>query len=110
MLQGEHSAILSTFIKLSFVIKIFVVAVLHRFYGTLFSVCKENWIPAKQTAVKNSKDKEIKSCKTRFEIFKRNKIPFGPRRVKTCQSSGSLTKYDSDESAQLQRQARVLNP
>ena len=36
--QGEHSAILSTFIKLPFVINIFVlpslVAVLHRFYST----------------------------------------------------------------------------
>ena len=40
MLQGEHSAILSTFIKLPFVIKIFVLSilsgrftqVLHRFY------------------------------------------------------------------------------
>ena len=41
MLQGEHSAILSTFIKLPFVIKIFCfvffrVAVLHRFY------CRKN--------------------------------------------------------------------
>ena len=40
MLQGEHSAILLTFIKLPFVIKIFVliffgVAVLHRFYCTI---------------------------------------------------------------------------
>ena len=36
MLQGEHSAILSTFIKLPFDIRIFVclflVAILHRFY------------------------------------------------------------------------------
>ena len=39
MLQGEHSAILSTVFKLSFVVKIFVlsilVAVLHRFYCSL---------------------------------------------------------------------------
>ena len=40
MLQGEHSAILPTFIKLPFVIKIFVlssywVVVLHRFYCIL---------------------------------------------------------------------------
>ena len=28
MLQGEHSAILSTFIKLSFVIKIYVLSIL----------------------------------------------------------------------------------
>ena len=32
MLQREHSAILSTFIKLPFVIKIFVLSILHRFY------------------------------------------------------------------------------
>ena len=43
MLQGEHSAILSTVIKLPFVIKIFVfsifcVAVLHRFYCILSSL------------------------------------------------------------------------
>ena len=34
MLQGEHSAILSTFIKLPFVIKYFCVAILQRFYCT----------------------------------------------------------------------------
>ena len=43
MLQGEHSAILLTFIKLPFVIKIFVlsffgVAVLHRFYCTIMKI------------------------------------------------------------------------
>ena len=32
MLQGEHSAILSTFIKLPFVIKIFVLCIFERFY------------------------------------------------------------------------------
>ena len=32
MLQVEHSAILLIFIKLPIVIKIFVVAILHRFY------------------------------------------------------------------------------
>ena len=40
MLQGEHSAILSTFVKLTFVIKIFFVyfwvAVLHRLYCNSF--------------------------------------------------------------------------
>ena len=44
MIQWEHSAILSTFIKLSIVIKIFVffyfwVAVLHRFYCTNKEQC-----------------------------------------------------------------------
>ena len=42
MFQGEHSVILSTFIKLPFVIKIFFVyfgvAVLHRFY-CIFQDC-----------------------------------------------------------------------
>ena len=42
LMQGEHSAILSTFIKLPFVIKIcfvyFWVAVLHRFYCTFTMV------------------------------------------------------------------------
>ena len=37
MLQGEHSAILLTFIKLPFVNKtLFLVAVLHRFYCKWF--------------------------------------------------------------------------
>ena len=41
MLQGEHSAIRSAFIKLPFVIKVFLlsffsVAVLHTFYCTVF--------------------------------------------------------------------------
>ena len=49
MLQGEHSAIFSTFIKLPFVIKIifvyFWVAVLHRFYCTVaahFNISRPN--------------------------------------------------------------------
>ena len=35
MLKREHSAILSAFIKLPFVIKTFVLSILHRFYCTL---------------------------------------------------------------------------
>ena len=38
MLQGEHSAILSTFIKLSFVIKIFVLSILGQPFYTGFTV------------------------------------------------------------------------
>ena len=39
MLQGEHSAILSTFIKLSFVIKIFVLSIFERpFYTGLLYI------------------------------------------------------------------------
>ena len=38
MLQGEHSAILSTFIKLPFVIKIFVLSILEWPFYTGFTV------------------------------------------------------------------------
>ena len=38
MLQGEHSAILSTFIKLPFVIKIFVLSIFERPFFTGFTV------------------------------------------------------------------------
>ena len=38
MLQGEHSAILSTFIKLPFVIKIFVLSIFERPFYTGFTV------------------------------------------------------------------------
>ena len=38
MLQGEHSAILSTFIKLPFVIKIFVVSIFEWPFYTGFTV------------------------------------------------------------------------
>ena len=36
--QGEHSAILSTFIKLTFVIKIFVLSIFERPFNTGFTV------------------------------------------------------------------------
>ena len=39
MLQGEHSAILSTFIKLSLVIKIFVLSIYEWPHKTGFTVC-----------------------------------------------------------------------
>ena len=38
MLQGEHSAILSTFIKLSFVIKIFVLSIFEWPFYTGFTI------------------------------------------------------------------------
>ena len=38
MLQGEHSAILSTFIKLAFVIKIFVLSIFECQFYTGFTV------------------------------------------------------------------------
>ena len=42
MLQGEHSAILSTFIKLPFVIKIFVLSIFEWLLKTGFTVHKIN--------------------------------------------------------------------
>ena len=45
MLQGEHSAILSTFIKLPFFIKIFFLSILSGPYKTGFAIT-ENLIPA----------------------------------------------------------------
>ena len=44
MLQGEHSAILSTFIKLEFVIKIFVLSIFEWRFYTGFSVLKSDLI------------------------------------------------------------------
>ena len=41
MLQGEHSAILSTFIKLPFVIKIFVLSIFEWPFYTCFTVVIE---------------------------------------------------------------------
>ena len=53
MLPVEHSAILLTFIKLPFVIKIFVlsilVAVLHRFYCTFQKLYIEELLLLKKT-------------------------------------------------------------
>ena len=42
MLQGEHSAILSTFIKLPFVIKIFVLSIFEWPFYTAFTVHRSN--------------------------------------------------------------------
>ena len=39
MLQGEHSAILSTFFKLPFVINIFVLSIFKWPFYTVFTVC-----------------------------------------------------------------------
>ena len=43
MLQGEHSAILSTFIKLPFVIKIFVLSIFEWPLKTGFNVIYTDW-------------------------------------------------------------------
>ena len=46
MLQGEHSAILSTFIKLPFVIKILVLSIFEWLLKTGFTVVQfEQWHP-----------------------------------------------------------------
>ena len=42
MLQGEHSAILSTFIKLPFVIKIFVLPIFEWPFFKVLTVCCRN--------------------------------------------------------------------
>ena len=42
MLQGEHSAILSTFIKLPIVIKIFILSIFEWPFYTGFTVCDIN--------------------------------------------------------------------
>ena len=39
MLRGEHSVILSTFIQLPYVIKIFVLSIFERLFYTGFTVC-----------------------------------------------------------------------
>ena len=41
MLQGEHSAILSTFIKLPFVIKIFVLSIFEWVYCKISSIIRD---------------------------------------------------------------------
>ena len=46
MLQGEHSAILSTFIKLPFVIKIFVLSIFDWPFYTGFTVYRRSYISA----------------------------------------------------------------
>ena len=46
MLQGEHSAILSTFIKVTFVIKILVLSTFEWPFYTGFTVCIKNIILA----------------------------------------------------------------
>ena len=43
MPQGEHSAILPTFIKLPFVIKIFVLSIFECPFYTGFTVCQAEW-------------------------------------------------------------------
>ena len=53
MLQGEHSAILSTFIKLPFVIKIIILSIFELPFYTGFTVCKK---PYKAGAIFRTKN------------------------------------------------------
>ena len=50
MLQGEHSAILWTFIKLSFVIKIFILPIFYWLFYTRFTVLHSSPISSIQLA------------------------------------------------------------
>ena len=54
MLQGEHSAILSTFIKLPFVIKLFVLSIFAWPFYTGFTVLDCTLIKKKKTRKKNT--------------------------------------------------------
>ena len=55
MLQREHSAILSTFIKLSFVIKIFVLSIFEWLLKTGFTLCLEFLSVSEDTCMKVNK-------------------------------------------------------
>ena len=44
MLQGEHSAILLTFIKLPFVIKIFVLSTFEWLFNIGFTISEYKWL------------------------------------------------------------------
>ena len=57
MLQGEHSAILSTFIKLPFVIMIFVVSILEWPFYTGFTV-----LPSRQRVLRKNNEGKIVHC------------------------------------------------
>ena len=50
MLQGEQSAILSTFIKLTFVIKIYVLSIFEWPFYTGFTVSRASYIELNQTS------------------------------------------------------------
>ena len=54
MLQGEHSAILSTFIKLPFVIKIFVFSIFEWPFYTGFTLLVEERLNVVETLVEDT--------------------------------------------------------
>ena len=55
MLQGEHSAILSTFITITFVIKIFVPSIFEWPFYTGFIVNKKSFLTCEAALFKQSK-------------------------------------------------------
>ena len=59
MLQGEHSAILSTFIKLPFVIKTFVLSIFEWPFYTVFTVLVYVSLRREQTLVQYSMQSNI---------------------------------------------------
>ena len=63
MLQGEHSAILSTFIKLPFTIKTFVLSIFKWPFKTDFTVHANNRIPTSKF------DKVVEECCTIMIMF-----------------------------------------
>ena len=69
MLQGEHSAILSTFMKLPFVIKIFVLSILESPFHTGFTVLTSFPYTYVGIGVKRSKRESTKT-----KVFERNGI------------------------------------
>ena len=66
MLQREHSAILSTFIKLPFVIKSFVLSILEWPFYTGFTVCKN----VQSSHLKKNKIYSEECIKTHMHIFR----------------------------------------
>ena len=75
MLQREHSAILLTFIKLPFVIKIFVLSVFEWPFDTGFFVCF--FITGPRSAVGNvSGYRCVSDCKSRGREFDRGPVPY----------------------------------
>ena len=67
MLQGGHSAILSTFIKLPFVMKIFVLSIFEWQFYTGFTVA-EDLFSAAFVVSKGPKVIKLFSCSTEHEI------------------------------------------
>ena len=74
MLQGEHSAILLTFIKLPFVIKIFVLSIFEWPFYTYFTVRSLNLLMQYSSlAVSSSGMNTYRTCSKVSNIYLKNK-------------------------------------